>query len=327
MRTIVTGGAGFIGSHLVDRLLGDGGEVIVVDNFDPFYPRRDKEANLSGALANPRCRLVELDIRDAVAVEALVSQNRPDVIVHLAARAGVRPSISDPRLYAEVNVLGTVNWLEAASRLEPRPRVVYASSSSVYGDRADPPFRETDPVDRPVSPYAATKRACELMAHTFHHLHGLPVTGLRFFTAFGPRNRPDLAIAKFTRLIDRGEPVPMFGDGLTRRDYTFVDDIVEGIVRAIDRCSGLGLYNLGRSDPIALREMIATLSEALGKPARIQDLPEQPGDVRQTFADVSLAANDLGYCPCTPFREGIGHYIDWYRRRVRPEGPPDPSPG
>jgi UDP-glucuronate 4-epimerase len=313
MRTIVTGGAGFIGSHLVDRLLDDGGEVIVVDNFDPFYPRRDKEANLSGALANPRCRLVELDIRDAVAVEALVLQNRPDVIVHLAARAGVRPSISDPRLYAEVNVLGTVSWLEAASRLEPRPRFVYASSSSVYGDRADPPFRETDPVDRPVSPYAATKRACELMAHTFHHLRGLPVTGLRFFTAFGPRNRPDLAIAKFTRLIDRGEPVPMFGDGMTRRDYTFVDDIVDGIVRAIDRCSGLGLYNLGRSDPIALREMIATLSEALGKPARIQCLPEQPGDVRQTFADVSLAAKELGYFPRTPFHEGIERYIDWYR--------------
>jgi UDP-glucuronate 4-epimerase len=313
MRTVVTGGAGFIGSHLVDRLLADGGEVIVVDNFDPFYPRRDKEANLSRALENPRCHVVELDIRDAAAVEALVFRTRPDVIVHLAARAGVRPSITDPRLYTEVNVLGTVSWLEAASRLEPRPRFVYASSSSVYGDRVDPPFRETDPVDRPVSPYAATKRACELMAHTYHHLHGLPVTGLRFFTAFGPRNRPDLAIAKFTRLIDRGELVPMFGDGATRRDYTFVDDIVDGIVRAIDRCSGLGLYNLGRSDPIELREMIATLAEALGKPARIQCLPEQPGDVRQTFADVSLAAKELGYVPSTPFREGIRRYIDWYR--------------
>ena len=163
-------------------------------------------------------------------------------------------------------MLGTVTWLQAASRLEPRPRFVYASSSSVYGDRSDPPFRETDAVDRPVSPYAATKRACELMAHTFHHLHGLPVTGLRFFTAFGPRNRPDLAIAKFTRLIDRGEPVPMYGDGKSRRDYTYVDDIVDGIVRAIDRCSGLGLYNLGRSDPVALRDMIAMVAEAVGKP-------------------------------------------------------------
>ncbi len=312
MKTIVTGGAGFIGSHLVDRLLADGGEVIVVDNFDTFYSRRDKERNLSRALENPRCRLVELDIRDAKRAEALMLECRPDAIAHLAARAGVRPSIDDPQLYADVNVLGTVSWLAAASRLEPRPRFVYASSSSVYGDRSDPPFRETDPVDRPVSPYAATKRACELMAHTFHHLHGLPVTGLRFFTAYGPRNRPDLAIAKFARLIERGDPVPMYGDGLTRRDYTFVDDIVDGIVRAIDRCSGLGLYNLGRSDPIALSEMIETLAEAIGKPALIRRLPEQPGDVRQTFADVSLAANELGYSPSTPFRQGIQHYIDWY---------------
>ena len=204
------------------------------------------------------------------AVDELVSQTRPDAIAHLAARAGVRASIADPRLYTDVNVLGTVSWLQAASRLEPRPRFVYASSSSVYGDRSDPPFRETDAVDRPVSPYAATKRACELMAHTFHHLTGMSITGLRFFTAFGPRNRPDLAIAKFTRLIDRGEPVPMFGDGMSRRDYTYVGDIVDGIVRAIDRCSGLGLYNLGRSDPVALRDMIAMLAEALGKPALIQ---------------------------------------------------------
>jgi UDP-glucuronate 4-epimerase len=309
MRTIVTGGAGFIGSHLVDRLLADGGEVIVVDDFEPYYPRRDKEANLARALANPRCRLVELDVRDAAGVEALVLQSRPDAIAHLAARAGVRPSISDPRVYADVNVLGTVGLLAAACRLESRPRFVYASSSSVYGDRADPPFRETDPVDRPVSPYAASKRACELFAHTFHHLQGLPVTGLRFFTAYGPRNRPDLAVAKFARLIDRGELVPMYGDGLTRRDYTYVD----GIVRAIDRCSGLGLYNLGRSDPIALGEMIETLAEAIGKPARIQRLPEQPGDVHQTFADVSLAAKELGYSPRTPFREGIRRYINWYR--------------
>jgi UDP-glucuronate 4-epimerase len=256
---------------------------------------------------------VELDIRDANAVAALVAQGRPDAIVHLAARAGVRPSIADPRLYTEVNVLGTVAWLEAACRLEPRPRFVYASSSSVYGDRSDPPFRESDRVDRPVSPYAATKTACELLAHTFHHLHGLPVTGLRFFTAYGPRNRPDLAIAKFTRLIDRGEPVPMFGDGMTRRDYTYIDDIVEGIVRAIDRCASHALYNLGRSDPIPLREMIAVLAEAIGKPANIRELPDQPGDVRQTFADVSLAASELGYSPTIPFREGIRRYIAWYR--------------
>jgi UDP-glucuronate 4-epimerase len=313
MRAIVTGGAGFIGSHLVDRLLADGAEVIVVDNFDPFYPRAVKEANLADALRRPHCRLVELDIRDAAGVADLVGRSRPDVIVHLAARAGIRPSIEDPGLYSDVNVTGTVLWLEAASRLEPRPRFVYASSSSVYGDRPDAPFRETDPVDHPISPYAATKKACELLAFTFHHLHGLPVTGLRFFTAYGPRNRPDLAVAKFTRLIDRGEPVPMFGDGTTRRDYTFVGDIVDGIVRAIDRCRGYHLYNLGNSDPVELRHLIEMIATALGKPPIIRRLPEQPGDVRQTYADVSRAAAELGYAPRTSMSEGLARYVEWYR--------------
>src|SRR5262249_37920154 len=207
---------------------------------------------------------------------------RPDTIVHLAARAGVRPSIEDPALYTDVNVMGTIHWLEAASRLEPRPRFIYASSSSVYGDRPNAPFREDDPVDHPISPYAATKKACELLAFTFHHLHGLPVTGLRFFTAYGPRNRPDLAIAKFTRLIDRGQAVPMFGDGTTRRDYTFVADIVDGIVRAIDRCAGHRIYNLGNSDPVELTVLIHAIASALDKKPVIERLPEQPGDVRQT---------------------------------------------
>jgi UDP-glucuronate 4-epimerase len=313
VRTIVTGGAGFIGSHLVDRFLAGGAEVVVVDNFDAFYPRASKEANVSAALRSPLCRLVELDIRDAAGARSLVGQFRPDVIVHLAARAGVRPSIEDPALYTDVNVLGTVHWLEAASRLEPRPRFVYASSSSVYGDRPDAPFRETDPVDLPISPYAATKKACELIAFTYHHLHGLPVTGLRFFTAYGPRNRPDLAIAKFTRLIDRGEPVPIFGDGTTRRDYTFVADIVEGIVRAVDRCTGHHLYNLGNSDPIELMHLVNAIATALGKTPIIQHLPEQPGDVRQTYADISRAANELGYVPKTSIGEGLARYVAWYR--------------
>jgi UDP-glucuronate 4-epimerase len=313
MKTIVTGGAGFIGSHLVDRLLAEGHEVVVVDNFDPFYDRTTKARNLAGALENARCRLVELDIRDAQKTQALVSETRPDAIVHLAAKAGVRPSIADPWLYADVNVLGTVVWLQAACQLEPRPRFVFASSSSVYGDRASVPFRETDSVDLPVSPYSATKKASELLAHTFHHLHGLPVTGLRFFTAFGPRNRPDLAIAKFTRLIDQGQPVPMFGDGTTRRDYTYVLDIVDGIMRAIDRCSGHHLYNLGHSEPIALVDVIAALALALGKPAIIKALPEQPGDVRQTYAAIDLAKSELGYSPAMPFDEGIRQYIAWYR--------------
>jgi len=311
MRTIVTGGAGFIGSHLVDRLLGDGGEVVAADNFDPFYPEPIKRANLADAARSPRFRLVELDIRDGGAVDRLVREARPDAIVHLAAKAGVRPSIEDPALYAAVNVVGTTHLLRSAAMLDPRPRFVYASSSSVYGDRPDAPFRETDPVDDPISPYAATKKACELLAHAFHHLHGLPVTGLRFFTAYGPRNRPDLAIARFAALIAAGRPVPMFGDGTTRRDYTYVGDIVDGIARAVDRCTGCHLYNLGNSHPIELHAMIAALGEALGKPPIIERRPEQPGDVRQTYADIARAAAELGYAPSTPFREGLRRYVAW----------------
>ncbi len=316
MRAIVTGGAGFIGSHVVDRLLADGADVVAVDNFDPFYDRFVKESNLREALRSPRCRLAVLDIRGAAGVDALVGEFRPDVIIHLAARAGVRPSIEDPGLYADVNVTGTVRWLEAASRCEPRPRFVYASSSSVYGDRQDAPFRETDPVDLPISPYAATKKACELLAFTFHHLHGLPVTGLRFFTAYGPRNRPDLAIARFTRMIDRGEPVPMYGDGTSRRDYTFVADIVDGIMRAVERCDGLHLYNLGNSQPVELRQLINEIAAALGKPAIIRRLPEQPGDVRLTCADIGRASAELGYSPRTSLREGLSRYVTWYRAAV-----------
>jgi UDP-glucuronate 4-epimerase len=316
MKVLVTGGAGFIGSNLVDRLLADGREVVILDNFDPFYPETRKRENLARALASPRCRLVERDIRDVEGIARLFEESRPDAIIHLAARAGVRPSIEDPALYTSVNVQGTVHLLQASSRLTPRPRFVYASSSSVYGDRPTAPFRETDPVDHPVSPYAATKKACELLAHTFHHLHGLPVTGLRFFTAFGPRNRPDLAISKFAALIDRGEPIPVFGDGSTRRDYTYIDDIVDGIVRALDRCTGHHLYNLGHSEPIELRRMIDTLAEALGKRPILNYLPEQPGDVRQTYADISRASAELGYAPKTPFREGIERFVAWLRAGV-----------
>jgi UDP-glucuronate 4-epimerase len=313
MKVLVTGGAGFIGSNLVDRLLSDGCQVTALDNFDSFYAEARKRANLAAAFRSPRFRLVESDIRDAEQVGRAMRESAPDAVVHLAARAGVRPSIDDPALYASVNVVGTVHLLKAACRLEPRPRFVYASSSSVYGDRPDAPFRETDPVDHPVSPYAATKKACELLAFTFHHLHGLPVTGLRFFTAYGPRNRPDLAVAKFARLIDRGEPVPMFGDGTTRRDYTYVGDVVDGVVRAIDRCRDHHLYNLGNSDPVELRAMIDAIGEALGKTPEVKRLPEQPGDVRQTYADVSRARAELGYSPTTPFREGLKRFVEWYR--------------
>ncbi len=313
MRSLITGGAGFIGSHLVDRLLSEGHEVTVIDNFDPFYDEAIKRRNLASAARSPHFRLEEVDIRDASAVDRLIRTVQPEAVVHLAARAGVRPSIDQPSLYAEVNVTGTVNLLQAACQLEARPRFVYASSSSVYGDRDTAPFRETDSVDLPVSPYAATKKACELMAHTFHHLYGLPVTGLRFFTAYGPRNRPDLAIAKFVKLIDSGQPIPVFGDGSTRRDYTFVADIVDGIVRAVDRCTGHHLYNLGNSNPIELAAMVEAIAKALGKPPVIDRQPEQPGDVRQTYADISRARTELGYEPQTSFADGLKAYVDWLR--------------
>lgn len=313
MRVLVTGGAGFIGSHLVDRLLADGHEVVALDNFDPFYADARKRSNLRSAAASPRFRLVELDVRDAPALERLTGDFAPDAFVHLAAKAGVRPSIDQPPLYAEVNLTGTTNLLQAACRLDPRPRFIFASSSSVYGSRNTVPFRETDPVDHPVSPYAATKKACELMAHAFHHLHGLPVTGLRFFTAYGPRNRPDLAIYKFAERIERGRAVPMFGDGSTRRDYTYVGDIVDGVVRAVERCTSWHLYNLGHSEPISLRDMIAALGQALGKDPIVERLPEQPGDVPQTFADITRARTELGYDPSTTFRDGLDRFVAWFR--------------
>ncbi len=313
MRILITGGAGFIGSTLVDRLLLEGNEVTAIDNFDPFYPASLKRANLAAATSQERFQLVEADIRDRTKMHSVVAEIKPEVIVHLAARAGVRPSIDDPALYSDVNVTGTVHLLEAACRLSDRPKFVYASSSSVYGDRPNSPFRETDSVDLPVSPYAATKKACELLAHTFHHLYELPVTGLRFFTAYGPRNRPDLAISKFTSLIDQGKPIPMFGDGSTRRDYTYVGDIVDGICRAMDHCSSYHIYNLGNSNPIDLKSMIATIAAALGKRPIIEQLPEQPGDVRQTYADISRAQSELGYEPTTPFPKGIETFVAWYR--------------
>jgi UDP-glucuronate 4-epimerase len=314
-RYLVTGGAGFIGSNLVDRLLADGHHVGMLDNFDPFYDRRRKEANLKQAALSSRFQLFEGDINDGEALDGAWEAASPDVIIHLAARAGVRPSIEDPVGYGRVNVEGTLQMLERAKR-RPSTRFIFASSSSVYGDRPNAPFRETDRVDDPISPYAATKKAGELLCHAYHHLFGVPVTCLRFFTAYGPRNRPDLAIAKFTRLIDRGEPVPFFGDGGTRRDYTFVDDIVDGVVRAAERCRGFAIYNLGNSHPVELRQLVTMIGRVLGKAPRIQPLPLQPGDVRQTCADVSLAQRELGYAPSTGLEEGLRRYAEWYKEEM-----------
>ncbi len=309
---LVTGGAGFIGSHLVERLLAMGEQVSIIDSFDDFYDPSVKHRNVEAALAHSACRLYEADIRDASALEAAWRREPIDVVVHLAARAGVRPSIQDPHVYADVNVCGTVRMLEAARKFGC-DKFVFASSSSVYGNNEKTPFSEDDRVDYPVSPYAATKKAGEEICHTYHHLYGLPMTCLRFFTVYGPRCRPDLAVSKFTRLIDEGKAIPMFGDGTMRRDFTFIDDIVDGVVKAIEKCGAYRIYNLGESKPIVLRDMIATIGQAMGKEVEIDPQPEQPGDVKVTYADISRAKAELGYDPTMDFADGIERYVAWYK--------------
>lgn len=314
MRVIVTGGAGFIGSHVVDRLLAEGCEVAAFDNLDPFYSPARKRANLAEALRNDRFRLIEADLRDIATLDSSFQSINPEVVVHLAARAGVRPSIERPALYADVNLTGTINVLEAVRKLSVVPKFILASSSSVYGDRLQTPFRESDPVDRPLSPYAATKRACELMAYTYHELYGIPTTTLRFFTAYGPRNRPDLAMFKFADLIDRGLPVPMFGDGTSMRDYTFVSDVVAGVRLAIDRRPGYEIYNIGNHSPVELRRLIELIGRELDKTPIVDRLPDQPGDVKRTFADVSKARAELGFEPVVSIEEGVARFIDWFQK-------------
>jgi UDP-glucuronate 4-epimerase len=315
MKALVTGAAGFIGSHLTERLLKDGWTVVGIDNFDAFYDPTIKQRNIAGSLSHPAFRLIEADIRDKAAMEQAV-EPETDVIVHLAARAGVRPSIAEPALYADVNINGTVTLLEAA-RERGVPKFVFASSSSVYGNNRKVPFSEDDNVDFPISPYAATKKAGELICHTYHHLHGLAINCLRFFTVYGPRQRPDLAIHKFARLIEDGKPIPVYGDGTMMRDFTYIDDILNGIVAAMDRCDGYEIYNLGESQPIALSELIAELEHALGKKAGRQQLPLQPGDVDRTYADVSKAESRLGYKPSTDIRTGLARFVAWFRQERR----------
>jgi UDP-glucuronate 4-epimerase len=309
-RVLVTGAAGFVGSTLVDRLLSEGREVLGLDSFDPFYPEAEKRRNLAGALAHPRFRLVRADIRDAAAVERSFAAGGFSGVVHLAALAGVRPSLARPAEYADVNVRGTAVLLEAAAR-HGRPRVVFASSSSVYGERASGPFCESDPVERPVSPYAATKRAGELLAHTFHHAHGLSVTCARIFTAYGPRQRPDLAVRKFAERMRRGEPVPIYGDGSSLRDFTYVDDLVEGLVRALDVELGFAILNLGAGRQLSVLEVVKVLERTLELPARIEWLPPEVGDVPRTWADVAAARAALGYAPRVPFEEGVLRFARW----------------
>jgi len=308
-KILVTGGAGFIGSHLSERLLARGDEVCVLDNFNDFYDPAIKRRN---AARLRDARVVEGDIRDRGTVAKLFAEGDFDGVVHLAAMAGVRPSLADPHHYHDVNLNGTLNLLEEARQREGL-RFVFASSSSVYGANESVPFREADDIHRPVSPYAATKRAGELICYTYHHLYGIPFSCLRFFTVYGPRQRPEMAIHKFVRATLAGEPIPFFGDGTTRRDYTYVDDIVDGTTRALDRCEGYEIYNLGESETISLAELVAAIGEACGKEPVIERLPMQPGDVKVTYADVSKARERLGYDPRTTLREGLRRFMDWYR--------------
>jgi UDP-glucuronate 4-epimerase len=311
-RVLITGGAGFIGSHLTDRLLAEGRDVVCYDSFDDFYDPAIKRRNLRAAARSPRFRLIEGDIRDAQAVDRALDSVKPGAIVHLAARPGVRPSIERPVLTQDVNVNGTTVLLEAA-RAAGIDRFVFASSSSVYGNNEKVPFAEDDFVDHPVSPYAASKKAGELIGHTYHHVHGMHFWGLRFFTVYGPRQRPEMAIHKFARLIDRGEEIPQYGDGSSRRDYTYIDDIADALVACVDRVEGYQVLNLGEAQTTTLAELVALLSEALGKPARVKVLPFQPGDVEQTWADVSRARRLIGYETRFPVREGIRRFVEWFR--------------
>ncbi len=318
-RILVTGAAGFIGSHLVERLLERGDHVVGVDNFDPFYSPEEKRRNVAQAQASPRYRLVEVDCADGEALEAALGPEPLDAIVHLAAKAGVRPSIQQPAAYTRANIVATQTILELARRREIA-RVVFGSSSSVYGNADRVPFREDDRADRPISPYAATKRACELLCHTYHHLYGTGIVALRFFTVYGPRQRPDLAIRKFGTLMLRGEPVPMFGDGGMERDFTWIDDIMQGVLAALDRTRDLpGEYrviNLGESRTTTVRRLIELISGALGVEPTIQQLPPQPGDVQRTFADVSLARELLDYRPTMPIEEGIPRMMAWLKEQA-----------
>ena len=316
MKILITGGAGFIGSNLADRLLSVGHDVVVVDNFNDYYDVSLKEKNVSANLNNPHYKLYRVDICDRDAIARVFSDNNIDVVVHLAARAGVRPSLENPVAYVETNILGTVNILEQM-KLHNIKKLVFASSSSVYGNCSAEKFSEDLKVTEPISPYAATKSACEQIIYTYHHLYKINAVCLRFFTVYGPRQRPDLAIRKFVEKIESGTPIDMYGDGSTRRDYTYIDDIISGICAAIkyDK-TGYEIINLGGGEPITLKRMIETIEKVLGKSAIINKQPMQPGDVDKTVCDWKKANNLLGYTPQTTFEQGIKKFKEWKNENI-----------
>ncbi|CAM9425950.1 unnamed protein product [Chrysoparadoxa australica] len=319
-KVLVTGGAGFIGSWVADALLQRGDDVIIVDEMNDYYDVNIKRANLNllvGKYGSVRCKVFEGDISDRALMSHIFATEEPGWVCHLAARAGVRPSIEDPILYVQSNVNGTTLLLELANKHKVQ-HFVYASSSSVYGGSKLEVFGEDDVVDFPVSPYAATKKACELLAHTYHHLYKMHVAGLRFFTVYGPRGRPDMAPFKFTSRVCRGEELLQFGDGTSSRDYTYITDIVDGVIRSLDRPLGYQVYNLGRGEPVRLTTFINLVEKAVGKQAIIKVLPDQPGDVPRTCADISKAQKLLGYAPKVPFEEGIRCTVEWFRSEYLP---------
>jgi UDP-glucuronate 4-epimerase len=318
LNLFVTGAAGFIGSLVAEALLARGDRVYGLDNFDPFYDRSVKEANLSALFGRLGFSFLEGDIRDAYALARWGEGIPPDALIHLAAKAGVRPSVADPVGYADVNIHGTIRMLEWA-RDRKVPKVLFASSSSVYGGNTKVPFFEDDFVDHPVSPYAATKKAGELLCHTYCHLYGMNVAALRFFTVYGPRQRPEMAIHKFTRRIMEGKEIDLYGDGSSRRDYTYIEDIVSGVLGALTAPPGYRVYNLGESATISLSDLVALIEGACGKTAVRRFQPPQPGDVPVTYADISRARKEIGYDPRTPIERGVTLFVDWYRQRAAME--------
>jgi UDP-glucuronate 4-epimerase len=314
MNFLVTGGAGFIGSHLCERLLQAGHGVWALDDLNPFYDVAIKQGNLREiAKAGKPFTFIQGDITDPACLEKLFASVPFDQIVHLAARAGVRPSLQEPALYQRVNVEGTTLLLEAARRHSVK-KITLASSSSVYGINSRVPFTESDPISSPISPYSASKLAGEALGHVYHHLYGMDVVMLRFFTVYGPRQRPDLAIHKFARLIDAGKPIPVFGDGASARDYTYVTDTVDGIMACTQRKFGYEIFNLGESQTVELGYLITVLEKALGRKAIIDRQPPQPGDVPITYADISKARHRLGYRPQVKIEEGIPRFIEWFKK-------------
>jgi UDP-glucuronate 4-epimerase len=316
MNILVTGAAGFIGSHVCEYYLESGNSVTGIDNLDSFYPEEIKLSNISGIKNNRHFRFYKADIRDRAALKSILSSANIDIVIHLAAKAGVRPSIDAVEEYYDVNVNGTLSVLEEMKANNVK-RMIFASSSSVYGNNKKIPFSESDPVDNPISPYASTKKSGELLCHVYYHLYGFDITCLRFFTVYGPRQRPDLAIHKFTRLIDEGKPVPYYGDGSTARDYTYITDIVYGINCALNNLGGYKIYNLGESRVIRLDSLVMAIENALGKKAVLKMLPLQQGDVRITFADISKAKVEIGYDPKFSFNDGIKEFIEWYLKNKR----------